>query len=55
MTNKEKAELTVKMIQKRRRKKEIELMSVQIGLVDNCMRKSAYCTTKRNKSRIGQI
>lgn len=55
MTNKEKAELTIKMIQKRRYKKQQEIISVQIGLVDNCMRKSAYYTAKRNKARIGQI
>lgn len=59
LSNKEKAMMTYELILKKRKreqdKKDKMIQDTQIRLVDGCMKRSAYCATRKYNSRIGQI
>lgn len=55
LSNKEKAEMTYKAIQNRKAIRGKIVEDVQIRRIEACMKRSAYCATRKYNSRVGQI
>lgn len=55
LSNKEKAKATYEAIRKRQEKRDKIADDTHLLMVEQCMKRSAYCATRKYNSRVGQI